>query len=488
MKKSKTEELFGGMSVQTVAMIITAVLEMIMFSFWSRHLTKQDFGYMSAINGILALFEVISQAGLGSAIIQKKNATKEFVSTVFSLSILLGVGVSLLVFAFAPLLARLVADETITIPLRVMSLIILIHSMLSVAAGQLTKQLRFKRLAVINISSYVLGSLVGVVMVLNGFGLWALIASALSNTLLNVVLIYCTSLPLPHWGVRKQEVGGIVNYGGWLTIGSLFNAFSQRADSLLMSRLISVEALGAYNRPAGFVNTISMKINSVMDTVLFPLLSDIQDDKSKVQNVLLRAISILNSFSVVLAAVFFFNAELIISIFFGNQWMDLVPVMQIVSIAVVFRIDGRLVDCFFRSLGLVRLGAYLRFGQGIIVAAGIIIGSRFGIIGVAVSLVTANILVIVSKVLALVISVKVSLSEVIKQWVKAWRSLLPVLAISIPYLCIPHSLIINICYAIAFTVVIICEFIIWPKIVGREYAEAVSPFIGKLLGNISKKK
>lgn len=487
MSKSKTEELFGGMSVQTVTMIIMAILEMFMFSFWSRHLTKQDFGYMSAILGILALVEVISQAGLGSAIIQKKDASKEFVSTAFSLSILLGIGGSLLVFILSPVLARLVADETITNPLRLMSMVLLIHSMLSVANSQLTKQLRFMRLSIISVSSYVLGSVIGIVLIMNGFGLWALMCASLIVPLINLVLIYCTSISMPRFGIRKKEIKGIVNYGGWLTVGSLFNAFSQRADSLLMSRLLSVEALGAYNRPAGFVNTISTKINSVFDTVLFPLLSDIQDDQSKVKDVMLRSISILNSCSIVLAAIFFFNAELIITIFFGNQWLELVPVMRIVSLAVIFRIDGRLVDCFFRSLGLVKLGAYLRFVQGIIVVVAIVIGSRFGIIGVAVSLVLSDIIIIITKVLALTISVKVSIGDVIIKWLLAWRSILPFLVISIPYMLISHNLLINIVYAVLFTIVFVSEFIIWPKMVGGEYAVLVSPFLSKILGKLKSK-
>lgn len=488
MSKSKTDELFGGMSVQTITMLVMAVFEMLMFSFWSRHLTKQDFGYMSAIAGILALVEVISQAGLGSAIIQKKDATKEFVSTAYSLSVLLGIGVSLLVFAFAPLLARLVANEAITNPLRLMSTVILIHSMLSVANSQLTRQLRFMRLSVISISSYVLGSIVGIVLVLNGFGLWALIGSSIAVPFLNLVLIYCTSIPLPRWGIRKSEISGIVSYGGWLTVGSLFNAFSQRADSLMMSRLLSVEALGSYNRPAGFVNTISLKVNSVFDTVLFPLLAGIQDDMKKIHDVLLRSINLLNSFSIVLAAVFFFNAELIITVFFGNQWLELVPVMRIVSIAVVFKIDSRLVDCFFRSLNYVRLGAILRFVQGGIVVLAIIIGAHYGIIGVAVAITTSEIIVILMKVTALVLKVKVSIFEVIKRWILSWRSFLPILVISIPYLLIHHSLVINIVYACVFSIVLLCEFVLWPQIVGKEYKATVGPQIERIKEKIRMKK
>lgn len=489
MAKSKTDELFNGMSVQTIALIVTAVVEMLMFSFWSRHLSKQDFGYMAAIGGILSIVECISSAGLGSAIVQKKDASKEFISTAFTLSFILGVIGMLVVFVFAPQLALLVADdEYLSTPLRIMSINILLLTLLSVSNNQLIKQLRFKRNAIISIASYVCASIIGIILALKGYGLYALIAVSIATPLLSLIFIYLTSLKIPRLGIHKQYVSGIVSYGGWLTAGSLFNAFTIKADSLMLSRLLSVEALGAYNRPAGFVNTISTKINSVFDTVLFPLLSGIQDDTKKVHDVLLRSISLLNSCSIVLASIFFFNAELIITVFFGSQWLDLVPIMRIVSIAIVFKIDGRLVDCFFRSLNLVRLGAILRFVQGGIVIVAIVIGARFGIIGVAVAITLSDIFVILMKVLALVLNVKVSVQEVAKRWLLSWRSVLPILAISIPYLLIPHSLVVNIIYAVIFALVFLCEFLIWPQVVGQDYASTVGPQIDKVMSKVGIKR
>lgn len=485
MGKSKTDELFNGMSVQTIALVITAVVEMLMFSFWSRHLDKQAFGYMAAIGGILSIVECISSAGLGSAIVQKKDASKEFISTAFTLSLVLGVIGMCIVIVFAPQLAVLVsADEYLTTPLRIMSITILLFSLRSVSDNQLIRQLRFKRNATISITSYIISSLLGIILALKGWGLYALIASSIATPLFSLVLIYLTSLKIPRLGIHKQYMSGIVSYGGWLTVGSLFNAFSSKADSLMLSRLLSVEALGAYHRPSGFVNTVSTKFNSVFDSVLFPLLSGIQDDTHKVHDVLLRSISLLNSCSVVLSSIFFFNAELIITIFFGNQWLELVPVLRIVSLTLIFKIDGRLVDCFFRSLNLVRLGAILRFVQGFIVIIAIIIGAKFGIIGVASAITLSTIIVIVMKVFALVFKVKVSVHEVLWRWFSSWRSIIPLLIISIPYLLVDHSLIINIVFALSFAIVLFCEFIVWPQIVGSDYAKTVGPQIDKLLKKV----
>ena len=205
MAKSKTDELFGGISVRTLQLIVMAIVEMCMFSFWSRHLSKQDFGYMAAINAILSVVDVIAEAGLGAAIVQKKNASREFVSTAFTLSFLLGIVAMLVVFFFAPQLASLVSgDENITIPLRIMSVIVLIRTINSVSNNQLIKQLRFKRNATIGIVSYIMACVVGVVMALKGFGLYALVASSVSAPVFNIVLIYTTSLKLPKFKIYRK--------------------------------------------------------------------------------------------------------------------------------------------------------------------------------------------------------------------------------------------------------------------------------------------
>lgn len=488
MNNTRTDKMFGGMSVQTIALFITSFLEMLMFSFWSRHLTKTEFGFMAAISGVLAIVDCIAEAGLGAAIVQKKDSTKEFVSTVFSLSFVLGIAGTLVVFAFAPLLANLVSgNDYLSTPLRVMSITVLLKCLLSVANNQLVKQLRFKRKAAISIISYILSCGIGIAMIYMGYSLYALIIAYVSCPLINFIILYTTGLTIPKFHFEKGYIRGIVSYGGWLTAGSIVNTFTQKADTLMLSRLISVDALGAYNRPAGFVNNISSRINSVFDSVLFPLLSDIQDEKAKIKDVLLRSISLLNSCSIVLAALFFFNAELIITVFFGKQWVELVPIMRIVSLALIFNVDSRLVDCFFRSLNLVRLGAILRFVQGGLTIVAIIIGARYDIIGVAYAITICEIFVILMKVLALVLSVKVSVSAVVLRWFLSWRSVIPFLAISIPYMFIPHSFVVNIIFALLFAIMLIIAFVIYPKLIGEEYVRTVTPQIEKIVKKFRRK-
>lgn len=486
MSSNKTQTLFKGLSVQTLVTIIMGVLELVFFAIMSRLLTKADFGYYAALTGVMAIFMSISEAGLGSSVIQKKNASNEHISTAFTLSCILGFSFSIILCIIAPWIADLIADETLTLPLRIMSFAILFHSLTSIGNSILYRKLNFKRIGLNSVISYLLSASIGIIMAYNGFGLMSIVAHAVSHALFLVILLYVFSVEIPKFKISKKESKEIVSFGGWLTLGVILNNISHQLDKLVLSKWISVSALGSYNRPAGFVSNISSRINGIFDTVLFPMLSDLQDNRDKVQNILTRAVSLLNSFSVILAAVFFFNAELIITIFFGSEWLELVTIMQIISLSVIFNIDGRLVDCFFRSLGLVKLGFYLRCLAVLMTLTCLYIGAQHDIIGVAWGLFISNVTMIFIKMISLCIAMKCHIVPLFISWIKAWKPAVIPCLVGIIYLSLPHNVIINISFAILFALLVLCEFIFFPLLVGKEYKTTVYPMIEKVKAKIIK--
>lgn len=487
MSTDKTSKFFSGISTQTIITLIMGVMEVVVFAIISRMMTKVEFGYYAAISGIVAIFVSISEAGLGSSIIQKKDASDDFISTAFSWSVILGTAISILVFVLAPILANTIADSTLIVPLRIMAITVLFNSLISVGNGILYRKLAFKTVGIIGIVSYLLASVVSIGMAARGMGLMAVVALPIVNSIVRVILLFYT-IRYPKFVIRKKETKEIVFFGGWLTLGVVFNNLTHQLDKLLLPKWMSVTILGAYNRPAGFVSTISDKLNGIFDTVLFPILSDLQNDKEKVQEVFLLATSLLNSFSVILAAVFFFNAHLIISVFFGSQWMDMVSVMQIISISVIFNINGRLVDCFFRSLAFVRLGFFLRVLSAIVMFLCIYIGSHYGVNGVATSIVVANITNILIKVFCLASKTKTSIAKTLQSIIFAWKPVLPILLIGIPFLLLDnHSWVINIAFAVVFTIIVIVEFGFFPRFIGKAYAQRVYPMVEKIKNKIIKR-
>ena len=487
MAEAKTNKFIKGVSVQTIVTIVMGVLEVVVFSIMSRLLSRQEFGYYSALIGIISICQSIANAGLGSAIIQKKDGSPEHVSTAFTLSLIIGSTVSLLVFVFAAPLARWIADDSLTLALRIMSFVILFSAIVSVGNAQLYKRLEFKRVGIIQASSYLAASIIGIVMAVMHCGLISIVMAAVLYPVFTTVLLYTTSLKIPQLHIAKNETGGIISFGGWLTLGVIVNTVTQQWDKLVLSKWLSVEALGSYNRPAGFVSTVTGKLQNIFDVVLFPMLSDIQDNREKILSVFYRAVGLLNSFSIVLAAIFFFNAELIIQIFFGNQWLDLAIVMRIASIGVIFSIDSQLVDCFFRSLNYVRLGFFLRLFGALWMLLCIYIGTKYGIVGVAASIVFANVVFIIIKMVFLSYKVKANVGTMFYTWFKAWKPAFILCIFGALFLVFaPQTTLVRVLFAAVFGLIIIWEFAFCPSMVGVEYEKTIYPSVLKVRNELFK--
>lgn len=475
----KKTTFIKGISVQSVVVLLRGALELIVFAIMSRLLTKMEFGYYAAITGVVFIVSSITEAGFGSAIIQKKDATVKFINTAFTLSWFTGIIGMMVMMIIAPLIAKIIVDESITIPLRIMSVNIFLACTASVGRSVLMRNLEFRKYGAYELCSYFISSLIGVIMAIYHCGLYSIVAISVCNMILINIVLYTKSVKLPKFHIATQEVRGIFSFGGWLTMGVIINNITQQLDRLLLPRWLSVEILGAYNRPAGFVNTATGQINGIIDTVLFPMLSSIQNETAKVSNVLLQAVSILNTFSGVLFCVFFFNAELIVSIFFGKEWLSLSSVLQIISIYIIFNIDNRLVDSFFRSLGLVKLGFFLRLFSVVLTFCFIFCGCKFGIYGVASAIVFANILTVVIKMFALTQKTNTPFNVVVCSFFLSQKAVLVLLIEGVVFVSVLNnpSLWGQILFMIVMGLTIIVEFLFFPKFVGHDYYNSVYSII-----------
>lgn len=484
MLKDNSSKVINGLSVQTIITIILAILELVYFSFMSRLLSRIDFGYFAAATGVMSVFLSLSEAGLGAAIIQKKDDKPEHVSTAFTLSLILGLITSCLAYLLAPVLANIIADDSLIIPLRLLSVTVLFHCLNSCGNAVLYRKLSFKKAGLNLIISQLLSYAIAIIMAIRGMGLYAVIANSICLTVINFIMLYGFSVKFPKLKVYKSEVKGILSFGGWLTLSTLANNIMQQVDKLLLPKWMSVQALGAYNRPAGFLNTVSTKINSIFDTVLFPMLSGVQNDSQKVKSVFARAVELLNAFSVILASCVFFNSDLLIRLFFGEAWLDLAIVFQVLSLNLVFNIDNRLADCFFRSLNLVKKGFYLRCFGLLLTLFAIFVGSTFGLIGVAIGVVLANVTTIILKMLILCRFIQFPLAQITKLWLESWRSSIPLIIIGSLMLLITKDITFEIITAFIFVTMIVVEALYFPNLIGKEYSKTIYPKITSLKNKI----
>ena len=477
----KTDTFLRGISITTVFTIAGGMLGVVYFAIMSRYLSKTDFGYFAALTGIITVASSLADAGLGAAIIQKKNADEGFISTAFTMSVALGTTGFVFILLVAPYLANLVADDYLTMPLRIMSVTMIFHSFTSVANAQLYRSLKFKQIGIIGFISNIANTSLSVILAIKGMGLYAMISYATCGPFFTMILLYSTSAKIPRFQIRCDYVKGIFSFGGWLTLSVICNKVATYVDRLFLPKMASVETLGVYTRPASFTSNLTGALTDIMDKVLFPMLSDIQDNHQAAIKVFYRAVELLNAFSAVFGCLLFFNANLIIRIFFGTEWLELVPVMQVVSITSVFFIDTQLVDCFFRSLNFVKTGFFIRLFAMFWNLFCLYWGAKFGVMGIAVSLAVANISVIILKMLVLSRKIGANWELMFKKWIVAWKSAIIPLVIGMTFLILmpKPTLVASIIIACIFAIILLVEFVFLPNIVGQEYLRTIYPIISR---------
>lgn len=467
---SNTSKVMKGMSSQTLVTLVLGVVEIVSFSIMSRLLTQEDFGYFAAITAITAIFATFSETGIGSAIVQQKELTKRYINNAFTLSLIFGVSVSVLLFALSGPLAITVADESMKKPLMLMSVTLLLNCMTSVNISLMHRKLQFLRMGSINLVSLVITTCVAVWLAWKGYGYYAIITKAVLGSVLSFVLTlyFCKT----RFGIAldKTTFKEIFSFSGWLMASTFFSKLSHQVDKLLMPRLLSVSTLGAYNRPKDFIEQISGRLNGIFDSALFPVLSGIQDDKKRLSIAFKRSMYLMNIAAMLLVLGFVYNSGLIIRVFFGEQWMNLQVVLIIISVSLLFNIDGRLADCYLRSLAMTKQQFYFRVFEMVLKTIGVLVGFKWNIEGVALSVVITNSIAKIVKIIYIGNKVDVNGWQTIRIILSSWRYTVLLIPIyTIVFVLLPNNWLGNIIMAIIFVVIAIVMFLLMPHFVGEQY-------------------
>lgn len=485
---SNRRKAYKGFASQSFITITNGILSLVYFSFMSRLLTKEEFGFYAVVMSLLLIIESISEAGLGAAIIQKKNADDDFVYTAFTLSFILGLSFSVLTFVFAPWLSNITVDSGELIPLiRLLSINILLLSLISVVRATYMKKLNFLKYGTIQISIYTLSAALGVYLAYTHHGIYAPIIANIVDQLLLTILLYTMAKFLPKFRIIKQKVREIVSYSGWLTASVVVRAVNDQVDKLFMPRLLSVEQLGTYNRPSGFVSQIKNRFFGIFDTILFPILSNVQDNMTKIRSAYNQVFSLLILLATSISFCLILVSDVIIAIFLGSQWENLETLLHVMSLEIVFGAYRRICDCFIRSLGYVKMYFVTRCVSTITTILFVVVGCRYGIYGVAWAVIAAHIFDAIIKISYLNYKVRCSHLDYYKMLVSAFITPLVLFG-----LCYGLKMLVGVNSLVCLGIFIVSTTILMmkvPNLFGSVYTTQVyEPYVVKNINKILSRK
>lgn len=485
IEQSNTQKVLKGVSTQTIITILTGIIEIVGFSIMSRLLTQQDFGYYAAISAITAIFAAFADAGIGSAIVQRKNIDQKYIDNAFTLCLLFGLfGMSLLLIFSGPA-ARYVADDTMRFPLMLVAITLLTGTLASVNFSILQRKLQFLRMGVIRITSLILTTIVSIILAVKGFGYYAIIAKVILYSLITLLLSFIAAHTRYHLSFDIKVYREIFGFGGWLMASSFFRKIAEQIDRLMMSNLFNVTTLGMYSRPKEFINNMTDKFCSIFDSSMFPVLSSIQDEKDRLIKSYEASLYYLNIAGLLITLTFMFNSELIIRIFLGSEWMNVNTLFIILSLSGLCMINGSLGDIFLRSLAFTKQQFLFRILQAFLSIVLILLAARLGLLAVAVAYLIAYSIVVFVKMVFISNKVDYELRKALVQIFKSYQvALIYLPAYFICMFMVPNTMAGNIIKLLVFCLITLLAFIFFPSIVGVKYKTEMH---NKILSFVSQK-
>ncbi len=275
---------FERCGAQTVSIIVSIIL--------ARILTPSIYGTVALVTVFTTIMQVFVTSGLGSALIQKKDADDLDFSTVFYFNLAISILLYLVMFFLAPFIADFYKITELTPVIRVLSLNLIISGLRNIQQSYVSRNLIFKRFFFATLTATILSAIIGIYMAYNGYGVWALVAQNLTNVLFGTVVLWFTVNWRPKWLFSFERLKSLFSYGWKLLVSSLLEIFLRELSSLIIGKYYTKEDLAFYNRGELFPKTIVNNINSSIDSVLFPTMSKVQDNAATLKAITRRSISI----------------------------------------------------------------------------------------------------------------------------------------------------------------------------------------------------
>ena len=318
-------ERFGAYAVSFVVSVILA-----------RILDPEAYGTIALVTVFTNILQVFVESGLGRALVQKKEAEDIDFSSVFYFNMAVCLLLYCGLFDFAPYIAQFFNNIELTSVIRVLGIILIISGLKNVQQAYVSRKMLFKKFFYATLIGTLFSAVVGICLAYWGAGVWALVAQSLANALVDTLMLWITVKWRPKKCFSLQRLKGLLSYGWKLLIAALVGSLSDNLRQLFIGKLYTSADLAFYNKGDQIPSIVNGNVNAAIDSVIFPVMAEAQDNKESVKNMTRRAIT---TSTYIMAPIYIglaCCAETLIRILLTEKWLPCVPFLRIFCITYLF--------------------------------------------------------------------------------------------------------------------------------------------------------
>lgn len=355
---------------QSITLAITIALRYGTIFVMAAFVEPAEWAIAALASVVVNLANSFSDAGFGPALVQRPEISPLHKRVAVTGSVLIGVALFLFLFLAAPMIEKFYGITELAVALRWIALVFIIQSFGLVSASLLRRELRFKRIMVIELASLSFAyAIPGIAMAVWGFGCYAFIYATLSYTTAYALLTFLAAVhnPLPslHWESLKD----LGRFSAGITTSRASNFAATNIDKLILSKLLSEYHFGLYDMAFRILMIPVKNIGKFADDYVFAFLCRLSSSREKLEGFKI-ALNLTSLISFPLTVFLVAISQNLVSTFLNAKWVETGPILSILMVSLYFRLMIRVSDSSLRALGAVFQDARNKlFFAGLVVAA-----------------------------------------------------------------------------------------------------------------------
>lgn len=360
-------------------------LQLLQVAIVARILPAEDFGLMAMVWAVMAFAAMLSGLGTANAILHFQAIDQERLSSLYWLSVALGLILSLILAAASPFVAAWFGEPRLVPLIALTGLSFLLAAPGQQLRVQAQKDLRFAPLAKVEIAAATATFCTTVGLALFGFGVYALVGGVLAGRALGSILDW-TMLAAgwrPLLRLRLGEIRPFLGIGGYSIAANLANSMHTQADVLLGGRMLTPSALGEFSVVRNLCLQAYSVVNPIVTRVATPLMSIAQSDGARLQSVYVNVLRMTSSVNFPLYLALCLFADETVRILYGERWQTSAALLEILGAWGMLRSIGNPAGSLIQATGRARLAFRWEAAMLVAIPATLWLGLHWGAGGLA---------------------------------------------------------------------------------------------------------
>lgn len=364
-------------SIQIVQFILGIII--------ARHITPQEYGILGILMVFVNISQVFIESGLGSALIYKNTLNEKDLQTAFTFNFAVSLAIVILIMVFSYPIERFFDMKGLSIYLIVCIIVLIFNAFIVVPTSILRVKMNFKAIAISNFFSTLLSGVLGAYTAVIGLGIWALIIQLLSKSFIQMIFLSYQCKWCPKFRFFKNSFIEMYKYAFAIFGTSCITKITSEGISILVAKNLTPYNLGLFTRANQFASLAGTSLGSIFSTVLFPAFSSLKKNSQEFYDLMKKMVIYQGLFIIPLFMFLAVLSKPIVLILLTDKWVGVIPILQILCIGRVLSTISIATEQAICSVGRSDLEFKQQFYKLTIKILFIIIGFKFGIIGIAVA-------------------------------------------------------------------------------------------------------